>query len=190
MTDGDVELRFASMPAILTIPGWTNSGPEHWQTHWEGALPDCRRVEQKDWDTPRCSDWVEQLERVVADLQTAPVLVAHSLGCATVAHWARSTRRRVRGALLVAPADVEAAGFPVGPTGFTPMPTKKLLFASVVVASDDDPFVSPARAEKFARAWGSRLVMVGEKGHMNSASQLADWPDGQLLLRELLAQSA
>jgi uncharacterized protein len=35
---------------ILVIPGLGGSGPEHWQTRWEGRLSTARRVEQDDWD--------------------------------------------------------------------------------------------------------------------------------------------
>ena len=116
-----------------------------------------------------------------------PVLAAHSLGCCAVAHWAATTKRRARGALLVAPSDVEAAGFPTGPSGFVPMPREKLPFPTIVVASENDEYVTPARAAEFAHAWGARLVMIGRVGHINSESELAGWLDGQRLLEELLA---
>jgi predicted alpha/beta hydrolase family esterase len=117
------------------------------------------------------------------------VLAAHSLGCALVAHWAAVSERtaRVRGALLVAPSDVEAPTYPPGTTGFVPMPLKALPFPSIVVMSSDDAYVSPARARQFARAWGSRLVDVGPKGHINSASNLGRWPEGFALVEELRA---
>jgi hypothetical protein len=44
------------MTEILLIPGLWNSGPEHWQSYWEGERSDCRRVEQSDWQTPRGSE--------------------------------------------------------------------------------------------------------------------------------------
>ncbi len=33
---------------VLTIPGLWNSGPEHWQTHWEAKHAGVRRVIQRD----------------------------------------------------------------------------------------------------------------------------------------------
>jgi predicted alpha/beta hydrolase family esterase len=115
------------------------------------------------------------------------VLVAHSLGCCTVAHWAASTKRHARGALLVAPSDVEAASYPRGTVGFAPMPRQRLPFPAIVVASSDDEYVSLERAAAFAQAWGARLVEIGKAGHVNSASGLGAWLDGQRLLEELLA---
>jgi predicted alpha/beta hydrolase family esterase len=65
------------------------------------------------------------------------------------------------------------------------MPLGRLPFPSVVVASTDDPYVTIERARTFADGWGSRLVTVGDAGHINSQSGLCDWPAGFALLQEL-----
>jgi hypothetical protein len=85
----------------------------------------------------------------------------------------------------VAPSDPEAANFPSGPTGFAPMPLVRFPFPTVVVASSNDPFVTVVRARTFAKAWGSKFVMIGEAGHINSASGFGDWPEGLALLNTL-----
>jgi predicted alpha/beta hydrolase family esterase len=150
-----------------------------------------RRVMQDDWERPRCADWIARLEDAILATPDA-VLVAHSSSCALVAHWASTagSGRRVRGALLVAPSDTEAASYPAGPTGFAPMPLRRLPFPSVVVASTNDPYVTAARARTFAEAWGSRFVTIGDAGHINSQSSLGDWPAGFALLQELREEPA
>jgi predicted alpha/beta hydrolase family esterase len=177
---------------VLILPGLFDSGPGHWQTLWQRGRPGFRRVEQADWKTPRCADWVARLEAAVREAGPAALLVAHSSACALVAHWvlarggeASSGGPPVRGALLVAPSDPEAPSYPAGPTGFAPMPLLRLPFRSVVAASSDDPYVTPERARSFAAAWGSRLVELGAVGHVNSASGLGDWPRGLELLGQL-----
>jgi predicted alpha/beta hydrolase family esterase len=176
-----------SAPArVLLLPGLWNSGPEHWQSHWERADPTFFRVAQRDWVNPVRWEWVAVLDAAVAAAGPGVVLAGHSAGCALVAFWAASTSRPVRGALLVAPADTDAASFPDGPTGWRPMPLAPLPFPSIVVASRDDPFVTPERALVFAQAWGSRLVDAGAAGHLNAASGLGAWPAGRALLDELL----
>lgn len=37
---------------ILIVPGYGNSGPEHWQSRWQQRIPSARRVEQKEWAKP------------------------------------------------------------------------------------------------------------------------------------------
>ncbi len=37
---------------IVTVPGYTGSGPGHRQTLWEREHPDWVRVEQRDRDRP------------------------------------------------------------------------------------------------------------------------------------------
>jgi len=127
-----------------------------------------------------------RLDRAVSACATPPVLVAHSLGCILVAHWAGRTRGRAGGALLLAPVDLDAAANLVDTVdSFRPVPLVRLPFRSVVVASDDDPYTTAARAEKFARGWGSRFVAVHGAGHINSDSGYGEWPQGRALLDEL-----
>jgi uncharacterized protein len=126
-------------------------------THWERIRPAWRRVLQQDWETPRRQDWVATVEAAVAASPAPVVLAAHSLGCCLIAHWAGLTSHasKVRGALLVAPSDPDAPSYPKGPTGFTPMPLRRLPFASIVPASTDDEYVSVERAALFAREWAA-----------------------------------
>jgi hypothetical protein len=107
---------------VLGLPGYADSGPDHWPSHWERADPACRRVLERDWLRPRLPDWLAALERAVRACATPPVLAAHSLGCALVAHWAAGAARPhapapVSGALLVAPADVDALAATTGGWG-------------------------------------------------------------------------
>jgi len=62
-----------------------------------------------------------------------------------------------------------------------------LPFPTIVVASTDDPFVSPERAAAFANAWGSRLVTLPGAGHINADAGFGPWPEGCGLLAELSA---
>jgi predicted alpha/beta hydrolase family esterase len=174
------------MLPVLILPGLGGSGPEHWQTHWETKNPDFIRVEQGDWDNPDLDEWVATLDGYIARQPAPPLLVAHSLSCALVAHWAERHHRRVHGALLVAPSDVDSpAHTPAEVRGFSPMPLQRLPGTIIVVASEDDPYVDFARAEFFAQSWGARFVNAGKCGHINSASGLGDWRLGQRTLAEL-----
>lgn len=171
---------------ILILPGYGDSGPDHWQSHWERADPACRRVVQDDWLMPRLSDWLAALDRYVRDCSTPPVLVAHSLACPLVIHWATRMGAPIKGALLAAPADVDSpAHTPDEVRSFSPIPLVRLPFPSIVVTSTDDVFVSPERAGAFALAWGSRLVTLEGAGHINADAGFGPWPEGRRLLGEL-----
>jgi uncharacterized protein len=177
-----------SKPPVLILPGLGNSGPEHWQTHWQKQNPDFVRVEQRDWDAPDCDQWVATLDRAISAQSAPPLLIAHSLACALVAHWAAKHARPLHGALLVAPADVDSDKHtPAEVRGFAPMPIRHIPGRTIVVVSTDDPFVALARAKSFAMAWGARLIEIGACGHINSASGLGDWPQGRRLLADLVA---
>jgi len=170
---------------IILVPGLGNSDEQHWQTYWEKTYS-FRRVNQQDWETPDLQDWMETLDKTVMEYNPAEViLVGHSLACATIAGWAEKYRRNIKAALLVAPADTEAPDFPPVTTGFAPMPLQKLAFPTVIVASTNDEYVTLARAQYFARCWGGEFVNIGVAGHINSTSDLKDWPTGLQLLRQL-----
>ena len=172
-------------PPVLIVPGYGDSGPEHWQSLWEAANPDFRRVAQRDWLYPICSEWVATLEAAIRAAGAPVVLVAHSLGCLAVAHCASADTLPVHAALLVTPPDVERPDFPPVTEGFAPIPMRPLPFPSIVVASRNDTFTAFTRAAELAKAWGSRLVDAGASGHLNGDSGFGPWPLGETLLAEL-----
>lgn len=179
---------------VLILPGRGDSGDKHWQTFWERSHPNYRRVFQRDWDNPDVEEWVETLQQAITEDDSPAILVAHSLSVGLVAHWAArhagpAYQGPVKGALLVAPSDVEEPSYPPGALGFAPMPLVGLPFPSILVASTDDARVTLVRAQQFATAWGSRLLVPGAFGHLGSLAELGDWPYGYALLQELLAVS-
>jgi predicted alpha/beta hydrolase family esterase len=173
-------------PLVLIVPGWGDSGPKHWQTLWERANPSYRRVVQRDWQYPVCTEWVETLAREIRGAGRAVVLVAHSLGCIAIAHCAAAGPLPVRGALLVVPPDVEHPDFPPVIEGFAPIPRRRLEFPSIVVASRNDTYSDFERSRALAAAWGSRFVDAGSSGHLNADAGFGPWPLGEALLAELL----
>lgn len=175
----------ATATRVLILPGLYDSGPQHWQSRWLNTFPGLARVEQDDWNTPDCREWIERLEQVVSLGGDEVVLVAHSLACVLVGKWAERHPRKIRGALLVAPSDTEAPRFPEGPNGFRPMPTGRLPFPAIVVASTDDPYAAFDRSRRFAADWGAELVSIGPAGHINGDSGLELWPEGLALLARL-----
>ena len=173
----------------LIVPGWHGSSDDHWQTHWQNSLPNSARVEQADWLTPRHEDWIAALAEAIAADSTPVILIAHSLGCITVAHWAQrapqSLLSQVRGALLVAPADVERPACAPALRNFAPIPDQTLPFASQVVSSDNDPAVSAPRAMELALKWGAEIGIISGAGHINVKSGHHRWEQGFAYLYRL-----
>lgn len=184
-------LRATAGVDVIVVPGWKNSGPRHWQTRWEHRFPQWQRVQQADWQTPRRHDWVATLDAAIAGRARPILLVAHSLGCVTVAHWAESTRQagRIAGAFLVAPADVERSSVAHALADFAPLPRQRLPFPALVVGSDNDPACSATRAAGLAAAWGAGFQLLQGAGHINADSGLGDWEDGQERLAAWLRQA-
>ena len=70
------------------------------------------------------------------------------------------------------------------------MPRERLPFPSIVAASRNDPLGAYDRVAELARGWGSRLVDLGEVGHLNPASGFGEWPMAETLISELEAGRA
>jgi predicted alpha/beta hydrolase family esterase len=176
---------------VLMLPGWQGSSPDHWQSRWE-RLYGYARVEQHDWMRPLRGDWIARLEDVLLSLDGPAVLVAHSLGCQHVAAWAAHSRNThlVKAALLVAPPDVERDDVRALLPSWSPVPLGKLPFRTVLLASSNDPFCSPARARQFAEAWGADLTDTGAGGHLNADSSLGDWPQAHAQLLGLMRDTS
>lgn len=181
-------------PLILIVPGLLNSGPNHWQSHWEAEISDSHRVELGMWDNPHRNTWVNQLNLAIHRADRPVILVAHSLGCHAVAWWAEYEQpgadSPVVGALLVAPPEVEGRAVDPRLQRFAPLVENRLPFKSIVAASENDPFASFGKAERMARKWGSRFVNAGPIGHINAESGIANWPYGKYLLNHLIAETA
>ena len=172
---------------VLLLPGWHNSGPAHWQSCWE-RTHGYVRVQQHDWERPLRGDWLMQLEAAVLDAQQDEViLVAHSLGCIQLAAWATHSRHTqgIKAALLVAPADVECDTLRVQLPSWSPIVRQALPFKSVLVASANDPLCAWAQSVALACDWGATLVDAGHIGHINTESDLGNWPQGHALLMGL-----
>jgi len=168
------------------LPGWHSSGAAHWQSHWERLFPAFKRVQQQNWQQPRRKDWVATLEQAVDAAQKPVILIAHSLGCATVAQWAaRFDIAKIAAALLVAPADVERATVASSLRGFGPLPRTPLGFPTLLAGSDNDPCCSAWRAAELAYLWGADFRLFSGLGHINADSGLGDWEPGLELLAEL-----
>ena len=172
---------------VLILPGWENSGPKHWQSLWEQRYGYVR-VEQHDWIKPLRGDWVARLEDVVLTCTEPAVLVAHSLGCLLVAAWAAHSQNthRVKAALLVAPGDVERPEIREQLPGWCPIELRTLPFPAVLLGSRNDPYCEFERARLFASAWTAQFMDYGDCGHINADSGLASWPEGHVLLQDLM----
>ena len=198
---------------VVIVPGIGGSGPDHWQSLWQAGLPDVRRIDPASWDQPDLDDWVAAIDRAVAASTAPPVLVAHSLGCLAVVHWAGRAAAAgpiagtdaaaptdaatpagpAAGAFLVAPPDVRGPEFPGSATSFIGDPPAPLPIPAVLITSSDDPYCTLAHAAELAAAWDAPRIDIGAHGHVNVASGFGPWPEGRRLLDafgESLARAA
>ncbi|MDN7488310.1 MULTISPECIES: RBBP9/YdeN family alpha/beta hydrolase [Burkholderia] len=187
-------MTLTTTPTILIVPGLRDHVEDHWQTHLERRLPNARAVAPLEADKLSRAARVAALDAALAEIDGPVILVAHSAGVMITVHWARQATRQIHGALLAAPADLESpmpAGYPapdaIAANGWTPIPIGRLPFPSIVAASRNDPLAGFERVEALAAGWGSKLVDLGEVGHLNPASGYGEWRDAERLIEEVAA---
>lgn len=173
----------------LMLAGLGGSGEQHWQTLWCRMNPEIIMVRQKEWHSPKCSDWIDGLLEAIEENKNKPiVLIGHSLAATLILFAAAQTELNpVAGAFLTAPADSERKLFPPHVSGFEAIPRQPLPFPSMVVASENDEWCSIEKAKKMASWTQSKFVNIGKKGHITSADGVGLWENGHQLLEDFIS---
>jgi uncharacterized protein len=165
------------MDTILIVPGLNDSCARHWQSWFEGILPNCVRVMQRDWENPDLPLWGAAVRNVAGRATGQIWIVAHSFGCLAAVYASARSHAPIAGALLVAPADPAKFGATFA------LPKTALPFRTLLIASENDPWMSLDCARRWARIWGAAFVNAGPAGHINVASGYGLWPEGLRFFR-------
>ncbi|WP_159834919.1 RBBP9/YdeN family alpha/beta hydrolase [Burkholderia sp. 8Y] len=180
-------------PTVLMVPGLRDHVAEHWQTLLQKELPKAACVPPLEHDKLSCAARVAALDAALAEIDGPVILVAHSAGVMITIQWAQHHHRTIHGALLATPADLETPMPPGYPTfealsqnGWHPIPRRPLPFPSIVAASRNDPLAPFERVTGMAQDWGSRVVDLGDVGHLNPAAGFGEWKMAHGLIQELV----
>ncbi|MCA0400266.1 MAG: alpha/beta hydrolase [Proteobacteria bacterium] len=167
------------MTKIVIVPGLNNSGPQHWQSWLETRVPSGSRIVMPDWATPDLKGWTQAVLDALEKVGPGAILVAHSFGCLATIRALQRSRRNAMGALLVAPAD--PVKFHLDRDAFSlPLPIR-----SVLVGSENDPWMRCRDAQELAHGLGAEFLNLGRVGHINVESGHGPWPGVTKLVRGL-----
>lgn len=189
-------IRPSRAATVLIVPGLRDESAQHWQTLLAGELErigrTVRSVKPMGRENLDCALRVALLQQEAAAADAPLIIVAHSAGTLTVAHWASQARAEVRGVLLAVPPNFEVPmppGYPsldaLSAEGWLPLPRAALPFPSIVAASRNDPLAAFEWARVLAGDWHSQLVDLGAAGHLNPASGFGPWPRASQLIAAL-----
>ncbi|WP_340610143.1 RBBP9/YdeN family alpha/beta hydrolase [Xenorhabdus bharatensis] len=170
----------------LIVPGYTNSGPDHWQSHLERKYQNVIRVQQDNWQSPVREKWLHRLHETIEKTSGEIFLIGHSCGAVTIAQWAKEKScSRVTGALLVAPADIDNPNAPPELYIQRPLPKIPLPFPTTLVCSDNDEFLSLEKAHFLAKSWKTELIVLSGAGHIHTAAGYGEWLEGEKLINTI-----
>ena len=168
---------------VLIVPGLRNSDENHWQSRWQANLPHSKRIHLNEWATPDLEKWKHGIRKELQQFTKPAVIIAHSFGTLASASIAREMPEKIAALFLVAPADPDkfqiASQLPQHPLN---VPTK-------IIASSNDPWLSEYKAAYWALLWGADYFRFNNVGHINSDSNLVDWPEGVTQLQGLLRKA-
>ncbi len=170
------------VPRVVTLPGLHGSDSRHWQSWLETQFPESVRVNQADWSAPEIDTWTRAAVAVFSRLDEPYVVAAHSFGCLATVQALQSDFPNIVGVVLVAPAS---------PSKFDiqSLNRRRLPVASVVVASNTDPWMSANEARDLAQDWGSAYINLGDAGHINVDSGYGPFPYVKELTSVLFARA-
>lgn len=169
----------------VIVPGLGGSDYDHWQSWLQRQLMCCSRVQQRDWDHPLLSEWVKNFVATLSALDTPVQVVAHSFGCLTTVaaiDQHPELSKKIKKIILVAPANPER----FGDQGFARNSTNdysayfhqiKLKIPTVVMISENDPWLNFEDAKRLAKSWNIRPTNLGKVGHINVASGFGAFPE-------------
>ncbi len=168
---------------VLFVPGLRNSDEQHWQSRWEEKLPNSKRIELAEWDTPDLEKWKQGIRAQLQNIDQPVVIIAHSFGTLASASIAQEFPEKIAALFLVAPADPDK--FQIA----AQLPQQPLPVPAQIIASSNDPWLTEAKAAYWALLWGTDYLRFKNVGHINSASNLGDWPEGIAQLQRLLRKA-
>lgn len=149
------------MICYFTLPGLGGSDDNHWQTHFERILSNCKRVEQRSWDKPERNDWIRSINEAIEGYEFDSVIfICHSLGGIALSHWINTYQRKIKGAFIVAPPNVDGVSLEYGLGSFLPVPQKTIPFPTVFVASTNDQWSKFDNSKKLGLAGVVNLLKL------------------------------
>ena len=167
-------------PPVLIVPGRGNSEAGHGQSILEASTPGASRVDQQ-WHVNDIITWAENIDQAVMQLAQPPLVIAHSFGCLATAYAQIILGTPIGSSLFVAPADPARFGVDRA------LLARALGRPGLLVASENDPWLSFEAANSLARDWGVDSINLGQAGHVNVASGYGHWPFGEALAETLRA---
>lgn len=165
---------------ILLLHGWGGSDNPHWQAWLAGEIA-------KDYGTvafplldnphfPTKNRWIKQVKALLKEFRPDTV-ICHSLANILWFHLCNEGEiEPVKRLLMVAPPRLDLDLDTI--KTFFPVEPPKALFAkeTMLVTSDNDPYMNTAEAAALQKALGVEMKMLENAGHINADSNFGEWP--------------
>ena len=179
---------------VVIVHGWAADPQSNWFQWLKSTLEEdgiqCVVPTMPNAERPVLAEWVEHLDQVIRSQVTSHksqlILIGHSLGCVTIAHYLdRTEGSHTAGCVFVAgfSGNIRIQAFKEFYE--TPVDLKKAksrIRKAISILSLNDKAVPAERSREFARALGSEIVEVDGYGHFMGSEGVTTLP---MILPEL-----
>jgi hypothetical protein len=205
------------MKNIVIIHGWGSSSKGDWVPWLAGECRklgyNVIAPDMPDTDAPDIDKWVDYLKNILKSVDENTYFVGHSIGCQTIMRFLEGQDKK---GLLTDTTNVGHPNLKVGGVVFvagwftlinleneeaeqiakpwleTPIDfekVKNVLPKSVIILSDNDPFVPLAENKKiFEEKLDSRVVVVHNAGHITSDDGFTEIPEVLNQLKKIIGK--
>lgn len=174
---------------VIIVHGWGGSPTNDWigwatdafrEKGYEMTAP-----EMPDTNNPVIGKWVGHLKSVIGAVDENTYFVGHSIGCQTIMRFLETTDAKAGGAIFVAgwfsltnqDEEEKVIAKPWIETPIDYAKVKANLANSIVVLSDNDPFVPYRKTKKdFETRLGSEVITIHDAGHVTSDDGFSTFP--------------
>jgi len=162
---------------VLILHGWGGSDYPHWQSWLASKLA----MEYGTLSFPLLNNpqfpaknrWLKQIKTHLEDF-SANIVIAHSLGAFLWLWLASEIDISLKKVILVAPPSQDTQIDTI--KSFFPYPNPHLnAKEAMIIASDNDPYISPKEAKTLGKQVGARVEILPNIGHINVESGFGAW---------------
>jgi hypothetical protein len=164
---------------VFVIHGWEGTPDSNWFPWLKSQL------KEKGFDVivpllpntnnPICSEWLEQMKKVIGNVDANTYLVGHSLGVIAILRFLESLPegQKIGGAVLVAGFSEplgykETENFFIEPVNYEKIKNSSEKF--IAINSKNDPYVPIEKGEILRDKLGAELIVVLKGNHFNEGA--------------------
>ncbi|WP_370930898.1 RBBP9/YdeN family alpha/beta hydrolase [Bartonella sp. DGB1] len=172
-------MKVKEVDVLIIAPTYDiNSNIQPWYLRWSEKLSQATLVTDKN---NNFENWQNKIIAAIESSTKPLVIIAYSLGITAFFLAATKSTKPIAGAFFVSPIQDDKIND-------IKLPTNKLPYPSVLIASNNAKNCSLEYAKSLASSWHSLFLDCGAAGDINALSGYGPWPEGFMVFSKFLSK--